>query len=163
MEIEQRFPTDVRPRCRLHPRAQDPIEHPHRDLSVAPPLVIAYLTPTDAEAPVPLAADDDFLSVQRVPTVVHPTNAGLVITLDGTCTTLIGSTRDSAISALHSTRRGCCETICRHRSEEVQGMATRKEYPCTHCSCSVLRAYHSVFVCQAVWPAAQDEEVPDEL
>ena len=90
MEIDQRFPTDVRSRRRLHARAQDPVEHPHRDLLVVSLLVIAYLTPIDATTALPLAADDNFLAVQRVPTVVHPTNIGLVITLVWTCTTTYG-------------------------------------------------------------------------
>jgi len=92
-QIDKRRPVDVGLRRRLHPRAQDPIEHPYRDLAAGVLAIIAQLAPVHAAAASDLADDDNVLAVERVPPVVHPTNVGPVVTVVGTCTTTSDRTR----------------------------------------------------------------------
>ena len=96
-QIDKRLPADVGLRRRLHPRAQDPIEHPYRDLSARALAIISELTPVHAAAASHLADDDNVLAVERVPPVVHPTNIGPVVTVVGTCTTIADRTLRSTI------------------------------------------------------------------
>jgi hypothetical protein len=77
----------------LHLRAQDPIEHPDRNLTTGALVVIVQPTPVHTTAALQLADDDDFLAVERMPAVVHPAYVGPVISVIGTCTTLSGPTR----------------------------------------------------------------------
>jgi hypothetical protein len=103
-QIDKRLPADVGLRRRLHPRAQDPIEHPYRDLSARALAIISELTPVHAAAASHLADDDNVLAVERVPPVVHPTNIGPVVTVVGTCTTTSGRTSRSATDPPHPRR-----------------------------------------------------------
>ena len=86
-QIDQRLPAHVRLRTKNHPGTEDLIEHPRRDFPIVPSLVIVDLAPKDVSAASFPATNNDLLSVQGMPRVVHPSNVGLVITLVGTCTT----------------------------------------------------------------------------
>jgi hypothetical protein len=74
-------------RRKHHPRADNLIEHPHRDLPVVSIVVIIELAAENGTPALLPTAYDDLQSVQRVPWIVNLLDFGLMITLVRICTT----------------------------------------------------------------------------